>query len=45
MKDEQSVFLRLADAMVGFLREVTEEKEYTKAFAKRFKTSEIVTET
>lgn len=44
MKDEQSVFLRLADAMAGFLREVNEEKEYTKAFAKRFKTSEIVTE-
>ncbi len=45
MKDEQSVFLRLADAMAGFLREVNEEKEYTKAFAKRFKSSEIVTET
>lgn len=45
MKDEQSVFLRLADAMAGFLREATEGKEYTKTFAKRFKTSEIVTET
>lgn len=31
--------------MAGFLREVNEGKEYTKTFTKRFKTSEIITET
>src|SRR3990167_1464281 len=37
MKDEQSVFLRLADAMAGFMIEVYEEVDYTKPFISRFK--------
>lgn len=45
MKDEQSVFLRLADAMAGFLRDIDEEKKYTKSFLKRLQTAQIVTET
>lgn len=44
MKDEQSIFLRLSDAMAGFLREVYEEEEYTKQFIKRFEKASIVTE-
>jgi hypothetical protein len=32
MKDEQSVFLRLADAMAGLVRDYTEGKPYTKKF-------------
>ncbi|MBI4130664.1 hypothetical protein HY468_05075 [Candidatus Roizmanbacteria bacterium] len=45
MKDEQNIFLRLSDAMAGFLREVYERKEYTKQFIKRFEKASIVTET
>jgi hypothetical protein len=30
MKDEQSVFLRLADSMAGFIRDSIEEKPYAK---------------
>ncbi len=44
MKDEQSIFLRLSDAMAGFLREVYEGEEYTKQFIKRFEKASIVTE-
>lgn len=44
MKDEQSAFLRLADAMAGFLREVYEGEEYAKQFIKRFEKAGIVTE-
>jgi len=44
MKDEQNIFLRLSDAMAGFLREVYEGEEYTKQFIKRFKKTSIVTE-
>lgn len=44
MKDEQSVFLRLADAMAGFLRDVTEGKAYTKTFMKQLRADQIVTE-
>lgn len=44
MKDEQSIFLRLSDAMAGFLREVYEGEEYTKQFIKRFGKAGIVTE-
>lgn len=44
MKDEQSIFLRLSDAMAGFLREVYEGEKYTKQFIKRFKKASIVTE-
>ena len=43
MKDEQSVFLRLADAMAGFLCEVTEGKEYEVSLAKLFKSSKFIT--
>ena len=45
MKDEQSVFLRLADAMAGFLREVTEGKEHTKKFVKSFQKAGLIKET
>lgn len=44
MKDEQSIFLRLSDAMAGFLREVYEGEEYTKQLIKRFEKASIVTE-
>lgn len=44
MKDEQSIYLRLSDAMAGFLREVYEGEEYTKQFMKRFEKTSIVTE-
>lgn len=44
MKDEQNIFLRLSDAMAGFLREVYEGEQYTKQFIKRFKKTSIVTE-
>ena len=44
MEDEQSIFLRLSDAMAGFLREVYEEEAYTQKFIKRFKKAGIVTE-
>jgi hypothetical protein len=44
MKDEQSVFLRLADAMAGFLRDYTEGESYTVTFMKRLRTAEIVIE-
>lgn len=45
MKDEQNAFLRLADSMAGFLREVLEDKTYTKRFIRRFKTNGIISET
>ena len=45
MKDEQNIFLRLADAMAGFLRDNNENQLYTKTFMKRLQTSKIVTET
>lgn len=44
MRDEQSIFLRLSDAMAGFLREVYEGEEYAKQFMKRFEKATIVTE-
>lgn len=44
MKDEQSIFLRLSDAMAGFLREVYEGEEYTKQFIELFEKASIVTE-
>lgn len=44
MKDEQSTFLRLSDAMAGFLREVFEKEEYTLKFIKRFKERRMVLE-
>lgn len=45
MRDEQSAFLRLADAMAGFLRDVAEEQEYTRSFIKIFQDLKIVTKT
>lgn len=45
MKDEQSVFLRLADAMAGFLREAYEKEVYTAGYIGRFIGAKIVTET
>lgn len=44
MKDEQSIFLRLSDAMAGFLREAYEGEEYTKQFMKRLEKASMVTE-
>lgn len=44
MKDEQSIFLRLSDAMAGFLREVYEGEEYSKQFMKRFEKTSMFTE-
>lgn len=44
MKDEQSVFLRLADTMAGFLRDATEKQVYTKLLMKNFLQKNIVKE-
>jgi len=44
MKDEQSVFLRLADAMAGFLRDVSEKQAYTKKLVGDFVKKMIVRE-
>jgi hypothetical protein len=45
MRDEQSVFLRLADAMAGFLRDAVEGQEYTRLFLKNLQALQIVTKT
>lgn len=44
MKDEQSAFLRLADAMAGFLREVAEKEPYTRVFIQRLKAAHFMVE-
>ncbi len=44
MKDEQSVFLRLADAIAGFLRDCVEKQLYTKSILRKFEEQEIVSE-
>lgn len=44
MKDEQSVFLRLADALAGFLRDASELQEYTKLIVADFKRTLAVSE-
>ncbi|MEK7534147.1 MAG: DUF3800 domain-containing protein [Patescibacteria group bacterium] len=44
MKDEQNIFLRLSDAMAGFLREAYENEKYALQFIKRFKKTSIVIE-
>ncbi len=44
MKDEQNVFLRLADTMAGFLRDVTEKQNYTNIYMKKLITKNIVKE-
>lgn len=45
LKDEQSAFLRLADAMAGFLRDAREHELYTRQLIKDFLKKEIVNET
>ena len=44
MKDEQNIFLRLADNMAGFIRDSKEGKSYTKEFLRVFKDKKIITE-
>ena len=44
MKDEQSVLLRLSDALAGFLREVIEGEKYAKSFMKRFQSTKMIIE-
>lgn len=44
-KDEQGVFIRLADAIAGFLRDAIEKQIYTKKFIKEFIRKDIVKET
>lgn len=44
MRDESNIFLRLSDAMAGFLREVYEKEEYALTFIKRLKAEKIVME-
>ena len=44
MKDEQSVFLRLADAMAGFLRDIREKQTYTMKLGDYFVKKMIVRE-
>lgn len=44
MKDEQNVFLRLADTFAGFLRDCKENKEYTKQLNRKFIKAQIVEE-
>lgn len=41
---KRNIFLRLSDAMAGFLREVYEKEEYVLTFIKRFKAEKIVME-
>jgi len=45
MRDERNIFLRLSDAMAGFLREASEKQEYTMDIEKKFKEKRIVVET
>jgi hypothetical protein len=44
MKDEQSVFLRLADSIAGFVRDYIEKKQYAEKFFKKFKKQEMIKE-
>lgn len=44
MKDEQNIFLRLSDAMAGFLREVYEGGIDAKSFMQKLKKKEIIEE-
>lgn len=44
LKDEQNIFLRLSDAMAGFLREVYEKEQYSLNFMRVFKVEGIVSE-
>lgn len=45
MKDEQNVFLRLADSMAGFLRDVSENQSYANTLMKQFKSRNMIMET
>ena len=45
MKDEQNTFLRLADALAGFLRDAHEKETYTAQYLARLTGAKIVTET
>lgn len=42
IKDEQNVFIRLADTMAGFLRDMTEKQSYTNIFTKKLIKNNIV---
>jgi hypothetical protein len=44
MKDEQNIFLRLADSMAGFMRDCQEEKAYTGPYLKRLQQAALVIE-
>lgn len=44
MKDEQSVFLRLADCIAGFLRDYVEKQPYTKEIFALLKEKKIIVE-
>ncbi|MBI5122797.1 DUF3800 domain-containing protein [Candidatus Roizmanbacteria bacterium] len=44
MKDEQSVFLRLADCFAGFIRDYIEKQPYAQQLFKKLKEKEIVIE-
>lgn len=44
MRDEQNVFLRLADAMAGFLRDAREKEKYTIKYLRLLKERSIVKE-
>ena len=44
MKDEQSVFLRLADAAAGLLRDSYEKQDYAKFLVEKLKTKGILAE-
>jgi hypothetical protein len=44
MKDEQSIFLRLADCFAGFIRDYIEKQVYAQELFKKLKEKEIVIE-
>ena len=44
MKDEQTVFLRLADSMAGFTRDYIEEQVYTQRLFAILRKKEIISE-
>lgn len=44
MKDEQNIFLRLSDAMAGFLREVYEGGADAKSFMQKLEKKKIIVE-
>lgn len=44
MKDEQNIFLRLSDAIAGFLREVYKKEKYALTLIKKFESEQIIIE-